>query len=74
MLAPDAAISPDPTGDWLLALPKALRALRTARWCLDNATEISSFVSINVKSVFSSGAGLVELMYAWMARDADWHR
>lgn len=71
VLAPDAATSPDSTGDWLLVLPKALRALRTARWCLDNATEISSFVSISVNSVSSSGAGLVELMYAWMARDAD---
>lgn len=74
MLALDAVISPDSAGDWLFALPKTLRALRTARWCLDKATEISSFVSINVNSVSSSGAGLVELMYAWMARDADWHR
>jgi hypothetical protein len=40
--------------------PLTLRALSIARCCCDNATEISSFVSISVNNVSSSGAGFVE--------------
>lgn len=40
--------------------PRALRAFSIARCCWDNATDISSLVSISVSRVSSSGAGLVE--------------
>lgn len=54
--------------------PKALRALRMARWCLDSATDSSSLDSINVSKVSSSGAGFFAWMYDWMAPEAFWHR
>lgn len=43
--------------------PLILRAFNIARCCCDSATEISSFVSISVNRVSSSGAGLVVWIY-----------
>lgn len=54
--------------------PIALRALRIALWYLDSATDNSSFVSINVDSVSSSGAGFVALINPCTDRDADRQR
>ena len=53
-------VASDEEGDWLSDCPKARRALRRARWCLDNDVESSSFASIKVRRVSSSGGGFVE--------------
>lgn len=55
-------------------LPSALRALRSACWCRDSATDSSSLASISVVRVSSSGAGFVEWMYDWTDREAARHR
>lgn len=73
--APDAEVfSLEGAGDWLPLRPSALRALRIVCWCRDSAADSSSFVSINVVRVSSSGGGFVEWMYDCIAREADRHR